>query len=235
MIKYNILIAEDDKDIRLLLKGYLIKEGFEVDAVEDGQKLDQWLSKHKEPDIIILDIMMPHEDGLSICRRLRTSSDVAIIMLTARSDDIDRIVGLEMGADDYICKPFNPRELVARIRAILRRKYHSKKSCAIYKIDKITVNLDTHEVKSDTEIINLTSAEYGILSCFIQNPLKVLSREQLLDMTRSRIYDPYDRTIDVSISRLRKKVAKYGCELAIRTVRNSGYMLATNVEEYQGN
>jgi two-component system OmpR family response regulator len=179
----------------------------------------------------VLDIMLPGEDGLSICRRLRAGSRVPILMLTARSEDIDRIVGLEMGADDYLPKPFNPRELVARIRAILRRAEAPpvERRRLIVNGD-LLVDLDARSVaRVDGAAIALTSAEFDLLECFLTRPRRVLSREQLMDWTRGRQAEPLDRTIDVQVSRLRKKIER-GTEL-IKTVRNAGYLLAATVGE----
>ena len=227
----RILVIEDDAEIRSLVQDYLQRQGFRVDVGDGGAALDRFRSVIGEPDLIVLDIMLPGEDGLSLCRRIRASSRVPILMLTARSEDIDRIVGLEMGADDYLGKPFNPRELAARIRAILRRREPEPEARRRLTVGGIVVDLDarsaTHRESGE---LGLTSAEFDLLECFVTRPQRVLSREQLMDWTRGRRADPFDRTIDVQVSRLRKKI-EAGGDILIKTVRNAGYMLCASVEE----
>jgi two-component system, OmpR family, response regulator len=229
----RILVIEDDPEIRGLVQGYLLRQGFRVDVGDGGAALDRFRSVIGEPDLIVLDIMLPGEDGLSLCRRLRATSSVPILMLTARSDDIDRIVGLEMGADDYLGKPFNPRELVARIRAILRRNERAPDPIARRRlgVGGLTVDLEARSVvHEETGEVALTSAEFDLLECFVTRPQRVLSREQLMDWTRGRRAEALDRTIDVQVSRLRKKIEPSE-EALIKTVRNAGYMLCAAVEE----
>ncbi len=227
----RILVIEDDAEIRSLVQDYLQRQGFRVDVGDGGAALDRFRSVIGEPDLIVLDIMLPGEDGLSLCRRIRASSRVPILMLTARSEDIDRIVGLEMGADDYLGKPFNPRELAARIRAILRRREPEPEARRRLTVGGIVVDLDarsaTHRENGE---LGLTSAEFDLLECFVTRPQRVLSRGQLMDWTRGRRADPFDRTIDVQVSRLRKKI-EAGGDILIKTVRNAGYMLCASVEE----
>ena len=227
----RILVIEDDPEIRTLVQDYLQRQGFRVDVGDGGAALDRFRSMIGEPDLIVLDIMLPGEDGLSLCRRIRAASRVPILMLTARSEDIDRIVGLEMGADDYLGKPFNPRELVARIRAILRRREPEPVARRRVAVGDIVVDLEARSVvHAANGEIALTSAEFDLLECFVTRPQRVLSREQLMDWTRGRRADPLDRTIDVQVSRLRKKI-EAGTEPLIKTVRNAGYMLCATVEE----
>ncbi len=227
----RILVIEDDAEIRSLVQDYLQRQGFRVDVGDGGAALDRFRSVIGEPDLIVLDIMLPGEDGLSLCRRIRASSRVPILMLTARSEDIDRIVGLEMGADDYLGKPFNPRELAARIRAILRRREPEPVARRRVAIGEILIDLEARSAKHATSgEIALTSAEFDLLECFLTRPQRVLSRDQLMDWTRGRRADPLDRTIDVQVSRLRKKI-EAGEETLIKTVRNAGYMLCATVEE----
>jgi two-component system, OmpR family, response regulator len=230
----SILFVEDDRDIRTLLADFLVREGFAVEVAEDGVGVDRALARMK-PDLVILDIMLPGEDGLSICRRLRTRSAVPVIMLTARNDDIDRIVGLELGADDYLGKPFNPRELLARIRAILRRAERPasaaptrrRRSFAGFVVDLDARSIDT----KDGTRVPLTSSEFDLLTCFVERPRRVLTRDQLLDWTRGRNADPFDRTIDVTVSRLRKKLegADPAAAAVVTTVRNGGYLFSAEV------
>lgn len=227
----HILVIEDDIEIRSLLRDYLQRESFRVEVGDGGPALDRFRATFGDPDLVVLDIMLPGEDGLSICRRLRASSRVPILMLTAKGDDVDRIVGLEMGADDYLPKPFNPRELVARIRAILRRAEPPPLENRRFTVnDAITVDLDKREVTDpEGEVLALTSAEFELLGCFLTRPNRVLSRDQLMDWTRGRQSDPLDRTIDVQVSRLRKKIERDG-EL-IKTVRSAGYIFTGSVKE----
>jgi two-component system OmpR family response regulator len=233
MTDSTILVVEDDREIQDLLADFLTREGYRIVCAGDGAAMTRVLEKTR-PNLVVLDIMLPGEDGLSICRRLRAKGDIPILMLTARGEDVDKIVGLEMGADDYLPKPFNPRELLARIRAILRRTdssprpQHMKRlafSVFVADIDSKTL------VDANGEPLDMTSAEFDLLACFLERPKRVLSREQLLDWTRGRIADPFDRTIDVSISRLRKKLSVVEPKSAelIRTVRNGGYLFVADV------
>jgi two-component system, OmpR family, response regulator len=226
-----ILFIEDDPEIRQLVQDYLQRQGFRIRTGDGGSALDRHLSVYGEPDLIVLDIMLPGEDGLSICRRLRSASRVPIIMLTARGEDIDRILGLEMGADDYLAKPFNPRELVARIRAVLRRNEPAPQIGRRLQAGRLLIDLDARSVLHEKDgPIELTSAEFDLLECLVMRPGRVLSREQLMDWTRGRDVQPFDRTIDVQISRLRKKINTEGSPL-IKTVRNAGYILAVTVKD----
>jgi two-component system OmpR family response regulator len=237
MMSATLLLVEDDREIRALLDEFLSREGFSVETAESAAAMDRALSRGF-PDIIILDLMLPGEDGLSACRRLRARSQVPILMLTAKSEDIDRIVGLEMGADDYLGKPFNPRELLARIRAILRRTaVQPQEECGsrrrkgfaglIVDFDRRTVEIEGEEKTA----VHLTTAEFDLLACFLERPRRILSRDQLLDWTRGRGADPFDRTIDVTVSRLRSKLAQYlsGSAQVITTVRNAGYLFTADV------
>jgi two-component system OmpR family response regulator len=232
----SILFVEDDRDIRMLLADFLAREGFAVEVAEDGAAVDRVLARTR-PDLVILDLMLPGEDGLSICRRLRARGAVPIIMLTAKNDDVDRIVGLELGADDYLGKPFNPRELLARIRAILRRVERTAPAAAPQRrrsFAGFVVDLDARSVDTkDGMRVPLTSAEFDLLACFVERPRRVLTRDQLLDWTRGRSADPFDRTIDVTVSRLRKKleVADPAASGVVTTVRNGGYLFSAEVSD----
>ncbi|MBP1178878.1 two-component system OmpR family response regulator [Methylobacterium sp. PvR107] len=234
----TIAIVEDDSDIRALLAGYLEGEGFHVVALDGGASLDRILAAGTVPDLIVLDWMLPGEDGLSICRRLRDANGPPVVMLTAKDEDIDRVLGLEMGADDYVSKPFNPRVLLARIRAVLRRAsgggHVAEPGSETLRVADLTVNLGARTVTlgDPASEIPLTSAEYDLLHCFITRPQRVLSRDQLLDWTRGRTADAFDRTIDVQVSRLRHRLEAAGSTAAslIKTVRNAGYILAAPVK-----
>ena len=186
------------------------------------------------PDLIILDLMLPGEDGLSLCRSLRTRSQVPIIMLTARGDDIDRIIGLEMGADDYLPKPFNPRELLARVKSILRRAQNESLSAKARKLCFAGRTVDVgarHLIGQDGTVVPLTGAEFTLLCLLAEHPNQVLSRDQLLDGLAGREASPFDRTIDVLVSRIRRRLGDDARDPAlIKTVRNGGYMLAAQVE-----
>jgi two-component system OmpR family response regulator len=227
----RILVIEDDPEIRHLVQSYLQRQGFRVDVGDGGAALDRFRTHYGDPDLVVLDLMMPGEDGLSICRRLRASSRVPVIILTAKGEDIDRIVGLEMGADDYLPKPFNPRELVARIRAILRRAEPAPAEHRRFGLAGLVVDLDARSVTREGQgTVDLTSAEFDLFECFVTRPARVLSREQLMDWTRGRRAEALDRTIDVQVSRLRKKIEADGSAL-IKTVRNAGYSLVVPVKE----
>lgn len=231
-----ILLVEDDREIRALLAELLEREGFDVDVADGGAAMDKVLAR-RIPDLIVLDLMLPGEDGLSICRRLRARGGIAILIVTAKDDDIDRVVGLELGADDYLGKPFNPRELLARVRAILRRTGGDPAAPREdprrrYSFGGFIADLDARSATSeDGRTVSLTSAEFDLLACFLERPKRVLSRDQLLDLTRGRIADPFDRTIDVTVSRLRKKLesAIPGSGAMVTTVRNGGYLLSIDV------
>ena len=229
-----IVLVEDDEEIRRLVADMLVREGFGVETADSGAQLDQVLAR-QVPDLVILDLMLPGEDGLAICRRLRGGGGVPILMLTAKADPIDRVVGLEMGADDYLAKPFNPRELLARVRALLRRSRgllevepNRRRSFA-----GLIIDLDARRLSTEAgEPIALTQAEFDLLVCFVQRPRRVLTRDQLLDWTRGRAADPFDRSIDMTISRLRKKFgAVVPGEEVITTVRNNGYLFVPAVKQ----
>ena len=229
----TILIVEDDTDIRTLVGALLAAEGFTVEQAKDSIDMDDIMA-HSRPDLIILDLMLPGEDGLSICRRLRNKNAVPILMLTAKGEEIDRVVGLEMGADDYLVKPFGPRELLARVRALLRRANAKDQSPPSRRVafDCFVVDLDARMV---TDIYGLdlsfTSAEFDLLACFVQRPRRVLTRDQILDWTHGRDSDPFDRTVDMLVSRVRKKLdaTSPGSKL-ITTVRNGGYLFTSPVK-----
>lgn len=231
----SLLVVEDDREIGALLSEFLGREGFQVEVAGSGATMDALLRRF-QPDLVVLDLMLPGEDGLSICRRLRARSRVPILILTAKDDDIDRIIGLELGADDYLGKPFNPRELLARIRAILRRTEGLPAEAAPrrrMRFADFLIDLDTRSLEADGRRVAVTAAEFDLLACFVEHPRRVLSRDQLLDWTRGRIADPFDRTIDVSVSRLRRKLTEASpvAETLITTVRNGGYLFTGEPKE----
>lgn len=225
----HILLVEDDDEVRRLVTGLLEKEGYRVTAVGDARAMDAALAKDV-PELVVLDIMLPGEDGLSVCRRLHTTLAVPILMLTAKADEIDRVVGLEMGADDYLTKPFGPRELVARIRALLRR---AGERVRMPVEPQSRMGFDGFSIDFDTRIVltpggaplSLTSAEFDLLTCFVKRPRRVLSRETILDFVHGRNADPFDRSVDMLVSRLRRKLdAVSGGSGLITTIRNGGYL-----------
>ena len=231
----HILIVDDDSEIRDLLGRYLRKHGYRVDAAADGRAMTRLLETGRF-DLVVLDLMLPGEDGLSLCRRLRASSDLPIIMLTAMGEETDRIVGLEMGADDYLPKPFNPRELLARIKAVLRRgggqHRPDEQAAAGLEFDGWRIELGRRELLDpDGAPVPLTSGEFDLLLALAERPQRVLTRDQLLDLTRGRSAQPFDRSIDVQLSRLRRKIeVDRKAPQLIKTVRGGGYMLAAKVE-----
>ena len=231
---HDILIVDDDPDIRRLIGDFLTREGFRVDLAKDAREMDAIL-KHRRPGLIILDLMLPEEDGLSICRRLRASQSVPILMLTAKGDETDRVVGLELGADDYMVKPFGPRELLARVRALLRRAGMQQEQAPQrrYAFNRFMADLDARQLFVDGDrLVPLTSTEFALLSCLVTRPRRVLSRDQILDWVHGRTADPFDRSVDILVSRLRKKLdARSPGSNLISTVRNGGYLMTAQVKQ----
>jgi two-component system OmpR family response regulator len=235
----HILIVDDDAEIRRLLGDYLRRNGLRTTAVADGKAM--WSALETERiDLVVLDLMLPGEDGLTLCRKLRADSDLPVIMLTARGDETDRIVGLEMGADDYVPKPFSPRELLARIKVVLRRARSLPRNLrpeearalhfAGWTLDTTTRNL----LSPQGVVVALSGAEYRLLKVLLTHPNRVLNRDQLLDLTRGREAEPFDRSIDVQVSRLRQRLGDDPREPAlIKTVRGEGYVLAAQVVREQ--
>ncbi|MBB71181.1 MAG: DNA-binding response regulator [Legionellales bacterium] len=238
MDKSTILIVDDDKDINELLADLYGKYGYNVLCAGDGKAMFAILAENTV-DLIVLDVMLPGDDGFALCRQLRSESNVPIIMLTAIGEDTDRIVGLEVGADDYIPKPFNPRELVARTKALLRRTQilntpimQDDDSDTLYFsgwcLDQATRRL----VSPDEVEITLSAGEYNLLIAFIEHPRRVLSRDQLLEYTRNRSAGPFDRSIDIQVSRLRQKIEEDPKNpVIIKTVRGGGYMFTPAIEK----
>jgi two-component system OmpR family response regulator len=231
----HILVVDDDPEIRRLLQTYLEKNGLRVSAVGEGAGMWQVLDQSRV-DLIVLDLMLPGVDGLELCRTLRTRSRVPVIMLTARGDEMDRVLGLEMGADDYLPKPFSARELLARIKVVLRRT----RDLPVDPIDDTPGQLRFSDWSLDTGTQNLTSpdglvvslsqAEYRLLHVLLTHPKRALTRDQLLDLTQGREAGPFDRSIDVLIGRLRKRLGDDAKEpTLIKTVRGRGYLLAAKV------
>ena len=222
-----LLVVDDDKGIRDLLCQYLAQQGFRVDAVADGQAMDAWLAGHT-PDLVILDLMLPGEDGLSLARRLQSDHKLPIIMISARGDDVDRIVGLEVGADDYLAKPFNPRELLARVRAVMRRNQSpidtEKQRTNDYRFGPFSFNPEQRTLIRDDQEVELSSAELDLLNVFVQHPKRVLSRDFIMETLAGNERDPFDRSIDVRVTRLRHKIEDDPTHPRyVRTVWGVGY------------
>lgn len=233
MASTSILLVDDDPEIRDLLGAFLAREGFDAVTAANASEMDALLSR-QVPDLIVLDLMLPGEDGVSICRRLARDRTLPIIMLTAKSDEIDRILGLEMGADDYVVKPFAPRELLARIRAVLRRSGQAPTGDGAQRLgfDRFVIDVDARQLfDCKGRAVALTSGEFDLMACFVRCPRRVLSRDQILDALRGRGAEPFDRTVDMLVSRLRRKLtAAGGRPDLIGTVRNNGYLLTCPVK-----
>ncbi|HUX81704.1 MAG TPA: response regulator [Halothiobacillus sp.] len=223
----TLLVVDDDPDLRSLLHDYLTEQGYRVLEAGDGSGM--WAQLASNPiDLIILDLMLPGDDGLTLCRNVRARQQTPILMLTARGDEMDRIIGLEMGADDYLPKPFHPRELLARIRSIFRRAEHSGSQPARHlSFGNWTLDLGAHHlVGADQVVVPLSTGEFRLLKALVEHANTVLSRDQLMDALAGRESDPLDRTIDVMISRLRRRLGDDAREpTLIKTIRNEGYIL----------
>jgi DNA-binding response OmpR family regulator len=222
----RVLVVDDDPELRNLLAEYLTDVGFAVDLAGDGEQMRRAMLK-ATPDVIVLDLMLPGPDGLTLTREVRASSNVPILMLSARGEEIDRVVGLEVGADDYLAKPFSPRELLARIRALLRR---TQATVAPPSQDALTfgpyrLDVNARRLLRDRQDVGLSTAEFELLQVFVERPNRVLSRDVLLDLLKGYERDPFDRTIDIRVGRLRRKIeADPENPAFIRTVRGLGYL-----------
>ncbi|GEK46324.1 response regulator [Halomonas pacifica] len=231
----TLIVVDDDPEIRELLADYLGRHGYRALTAEDGEALRALLAR-ETPDLLIVDLMLPGDDGFTLCRELRRDSEVPIIMLTASADETDRILGLELGADDYLGKPFNPRELLARIKAVLRRtralvppRPAQARLVAFgdWRLDRVTREL----IDADEARLPLSGADFQLLQVFLDHPEEVLSREALFELTRGRPAPPLDRSIDVHVCRLRQRLGEDAQHSQlIRTVRGAGYVLTTRVE-----
>lgn len=231
MNKIGVLIVDDEAEIREMLAEYLSGHGYEVTAAEGGEAMRAALER-QVPDVILLDVNMPGEDGLTLARHVRERFDIPIIMVTAADEVVDRVVGLEVGADDYITKPFDPRELRARLKTVLRR-YQRPGAPAVepdasrrVPFGRCRLDLEARRLlDGDGKEIPLTSMEFDLLKVFAERPNRVLSRDQLLTLTRNRGWDPFDRSVDIQVARLRKKIeADPDHPQTIKTIRGAGYM-----------
>jgi two-component system, OmpR family, response regulator len=231
----HILLVEDDAEIRELVATFLRQNGMRVSVARDGREMDRLLSV-SAVDLLVLDIMLPDEDGLSLCRRVRTAGGMPIIMLTARGQEVDRVVGLEMGADDYLCKPFSSRELLARIRAVLRRSQvagpvRRDGRRTVFGFSHWRLDLSTRKLCSNDGLrVPLTSSEFELLVFFCEHPNRVLTRDELIDSPHERLSMSFERSIDVYVSRLRRKIEKDPRHpVLIETVRSGGYLFTPTV------
>ena len=220
MPRSTILIVEDEPKISNLLRDYLQQAGYETRESLNYEQIQGWVEQ-EEINLILLDWMLPGMSGLEICQQLRTISTVPILMITARVEEIDRLKGLDSGADDYICKPFSPREVVARVKAVLRRTYHEDN--AELRVGPLRLDQTNHQVWVDESEVVLTPNEFGVLKVLLQRPGKVWSRESLLQQVQGYQFNGYDRTIDTHVKNLRKKLATYGLDSSIVTVYGIGY------------
>ena len=226
----KLLVVDDDAEIRELTQEYLEKQGFSVLTAEDGAAMDEVLADDPGVDLILLDLMMPGEGGLSIAKRMKAERDLPIIMVSAQGEDVDRIVGLEIGADDYIAKPFNPRELLARIRAVLRRSGNdgvadTNAASHLLRFGEFELDLNAHRLVCNGEMVALTSGEFDLLCILVKNPNRVLDRDRILDLLTGAERSPFDRSIDVRITRLRSKIEVDPSEpVFIKTIWGKGYM-----------
>jgi DNA-binding response OmpR family regulator len=218
----KVLVVDDEQNIRDLASIYLQKEGFTVETAANGKEAMARFAD-VQPALVILDVMMPGMDGFEVCRELRRAHDVPILMLTARGDDVDKIVGLELGADDYMTKPFNPREMVARVKAILRRFEGGRKPQNAITVANLSVDKARREARVDETAISLRTKEFDLLVAFVENPGIALTREQLLESVWGYDYAGETRTVDVHVQHLRSKLS--GAQVAIETLRGVGYKL----------
>lgn len=225
----RVLVVDDDPALRDLLAEYLSANGLEVESVGDGTAMRQAIERHM-PDAIVLDLMLPGEDGLSLARELRTHSDVGILMLSARGEEMDRVIGLEVGADDYMPKPFSPRELLARLRALLRRARTTpagslQTARETHCFGPFALDVTAHRLLRDGSEVRITTAEFDLLRVFVERPNRVLSRDNIVDLLKGYDRAPFDRSVDIRVTRLRRKIETNPSQPDyIRTVRGEGYL-----------
>jgi two-component system alkaline phosphatase synthesis response regulator PhoP len=219
----KILVVDDDPGIVKLVRAYLEQAGYYVFTAQDGKKALQ-IFRHDKPDLVVLDLMLPEMDGWDVCRALRKESDVPIIMLTARVEESDKLIGLELGADDYVTKPFSPRELVARVRSVLRRAQGMPPKPERISLGEITIDLSRHSVEVAGQPVDLTPTEFDLLATMMEDPGRAFTRSQLLESVQGYAYEGYERTIDVHIKNLRQKIEQQaGSPQLIKTVYGIGY------------
>lgn len=226
----RVLIVDDDPDLCDLLSEYLAANGLTVAAAGDGAAMRQAMARQM-PDVVVLDLMLPGEDGLSLARELRARSEVGILMLSARGEEMDRVIGLEVGADDYVAKPFSPRELLARVRALLRRTRAAATAATPVAIPErycfgpFALDIAAHRLLRDGLEVHITTAEFELLRVFVERPNRVLNRDDIIDLLKGYDRDPFDRTVDIRVTRLRRRIeANPSHPTYIRTVRGEGYL-----------
>lgn len=226
----RVLIVDDDPDLCDLLSEYLAANGLTVAAAGDGAAMRQAMARQM-PDVVVLDLMLPGEDGLSLARELRARSEVGILMLSARGEEMDRVIGLEVGADDYVAKPFSPRELLARVRALLRRTRAATTAATLVAIPErycfgpFALDIAAHRLLRDGLEVHITTAEFELLRVFVERPNRVLNRDDIIDLLKGYDRDPFDRTVDIRVTRLRRRIeANPSHPTYIRTVRGEGYL-----------
>jgi two-component system, OmpR family, response regulator BaeR len=225
----HVLIVEDETRIRNLLRDYLVAAGFRTSSLDRGDEVIPFVRKHP-PDVILLDIMLPGREGMDVCRDIRTFSAIPILMITARIEEIHRVHGLECGADDYICKPFSPREVVARVKAILRRVGHVQEGKTI-KVGVLDLHQDTRQLMVNGQDLRLTKIEYGLLKVMLARPNRVFSRNELINAVQGDDFEGYDRTIDTHIKNLRHKIASVlPDQEVIQSVYGLGYKVSVTDE-----
>jgi two-component system OmpR family response regulator len=237
----HILVVDDDREISSLLSQFLVRHGLRVTTARDGIEMFKALEASRI-DLVVLDLMLPGEDGLNLCRRLRAESPVPVIMLTAMVEEVDRIIGLELGADDYLTKPFNPRELLARIKAVLRRAAQLPGTPVdvgaegkTYLFEDWHLDLSKRELSKDGTPVSLSSGEFSMLLAFVEHPQRVLTRDQLLDIARGRSAALFDRSVDIQVMRLRRKIEENPKQPQfIKTVRSGGYIFTPRVQAIGG-
>ncbi|MGO1117724.1 response regulator [Rhodovibrionaceae bacterium A322] len=243
MTDTTILVVEDDPDLRSLVVALLERERFVAVEAASGAEMHQHMAK-QDFDLILLDIRLPDSDGFELLRELRATSDVAIVMLTGMDTAVDRVLGLEFGADDYVCKPFEPRELVARVKSVLRRSQNNATTESSAAVASTVFKFDGHKLdvthrtlhKDNNEEVELTSGEFDLLSALVETANRPLTRDQLLDRTRAREWSPFDRSIDVLIGRIRRKIETDPAKpKMIKTVRTVGYVFAAKVDRLSNN
>ena len=232
MARKKILVVDDEPKVAELIKAYLEKDGYEVLLAADGKRaIDN--ARVQKPDLIVLDLNLPEVDGIEVFRSVRTFSNIPVIMVTARDDEVDKIVGLQLGADDYVTKPFSPRELAARVSAVLRRYSEGTKSSSKIISGDLQLDFERHEVRYKNESVVLTAAEFKLIAVMARNPGRVFTRLQLMDSAFGETYEGYDRTIDAHIKNIRQKLERIGgdTENRVVTVRGVGYKLEQPLDE----
>jgi DNA-binding response OmpR family regulator len=230
-VTQTILVVDDEPEIVRLLRSYLEKDSYRVVTAYNGEEA-LYVARHEKPDLVVLDILMPKMDGLAFTRQIRREQDVPIIMLTARAEETDRIVGLEMGADDYVTKPFSPREVVARVRAVLRRAQPKSEAPPILRAGPIVLDRAEHTVTVAEEPVELTPTEFDILETLMKEPGRVFSREEILEAVHGVAFEAYERTVDAHVKNLRHKIeADPTTPRYVLTVRGAGYRLNPELDD----